>query len=59
MQSSAGQIRNKCLFFFLKKVTVSYQYANIYFYLIIYFTVNSVNIAPLYIAADDSVGRSI
>lgn len=58
MQSSAGQIRNE-FFFFLKRVTVSYQYANIYFYLIIYFTVNSVNIAPLYIAADDSVGRSI
>lgn len=52
MQSSAGQIRNE-LFFFKKGHSVI-SICKYLFNIIIYFTVNSVNVAPLHIAADDS-----
>lgn len=55
MQSSAGQIRNEL--FFLKKGHSVISICKYLFNIIIYFTVNSVNVAPLHIAADDSVGR--
>lgn len=45
------------MIFFLKKGHSVISICKYLFYIIISFTVNRVNIAPLYIAADDSVGR--